>query len=106
LEYLFYDWDLNHYHMMQLLALTAMEPPSLFEADRVRDEKVLLDVMMGDHMLFWRQDGVELCWAFLTPILEGCETCGNRAEMLHPYEAGSWGPKAVKILHKDVQIRT
>jgi glucose-6-phosphate 1-dehydrogenase len=27
-------------HMMQLLALTAMEPPSLSEADRVRDEKV------------------------------------------------------------------
>jgi glucose-6-phosphate 1-dehydrogenase len=55
-------------------------------------EKVLLDVMTGDHMLFWRQDGVELCWSFLTPILEECETCGNRAEMLLPYEAGSWGP--------------
>jgi len=69
-------------------------------------EKVLLDVMMGDHMLFWRQDGVELCWAFLTPILEGCERCGNRAEMLLPYEAGTWGPEAVKNLHKEVQIRT
>ena len=55
-------------------------------------EKVLLDLMTGDHMLFWRQDGVELCWSFLTPILEGCETCGNRAELLLPYEAGSWGP--------------
>ncbi len=21
---------------------------------------------LGDQMLFWRQDGVELCWAFLT----------------------------------------
>ena len=27
-------------HMMQLLALTAMEPPSRFEADIVRDEKI------------------------------------------------------------------
>jgi glucose-6-phosphate 1-dehydrogenase len=61
-------------------------------------EKVLLDVMRGDHMLFWRQDGVELCWSFLSPILEGCETCGNRADMLLPYEAGSWGPDAVNKL--------
>ena len=32
--------DMFQNHMMQLLALTAMDPPSLFEADRVRDEKV------------------------------------------------------------------
>ncbi len=63
-------------------------------------EKVLLDVMMGDHMLFWRQEGVELCWAFLTPILEQCETCSNRASLLQPYEAGSWGPDAAKRLLK------
>ncbi|MBW2203574.1 MAG: glucose-6-phosphate dehydrogenase (NADP(+)) [Deltaproteobacteria bacterium] len=59
-------------------------------------EKVLLDVMLGDHMLFWRQDGVELCWAFLTPILEGCETCDDRSKLLLPYESGSWGPEAIK----------
>ncbi len=56
-------------------------------------EKVLLDCIQGDHMLFWRQDGVELSWSFLTPILEKCETCFDRGERLHPYEAGSWGPK-------------
>jgi glucose-6-phosphate 1-dehydrogenase len=61
-------------------------------------EKVLLDCMLGDHMLFWRQDAVELCWSFLTPILEECETCSSRAEMLLPYEAGSWGPDAVQEL--------
>jgi glucose-6-phosphate 1-dehydrogenase len=63
-------------------------------------EKVLLDVMMGDHMLFWRQDGVELCWSFLTPILAECETCSNRAEMLMPYEAGSPGPDAARKLRE------
>jgi glucose-6-phosphate 1-dehydrogenase len=63
-------------------------------------EKVLHDVIVGDHMLFWRQDGVELCWSFLTPILEECEACGNRAEMLLPYQAGSWGPDAVKNLYR------
>jgi len=32
--------DMFQNHMLQLLALTAMEPPSHFEAERVRDEKV------------------------------------------------------------------
>jgi glucose-6-phosphate 1-dehydrogenase len=63
-------------------------------------EKVLLDVIAGDHMLFWRQDGVELCWSFLTPVLKGCETCGNRAQMLLPYKAGTWGPDAAGNLLK------
>jgi len=69
-------------------------------------EKVLLDCLLGDQILFWRQDGVEACWAFLTPILEVCETCGHRTERLQPYQAGSWGPDAAKNLCKDVQIRT
>ena len=38
-------------------------------------EKALIDCMQGDHMLFWREDGVELCWAFLDLILVECETC-------------------------------
>ena len=32
--------DMFQNHLLQLLALTAMEPPSLFEADALRDEKV------------------------------------------------------------------
>jgi glucose-6-phosphate 1-dehydrogenase len=63
-------------------------------------EKVLLDCMLGDHMLFWRQDGVELCWSFLTPIINKCETCDNRPEMLKPYNAGTWGP--VSNLQKEI----
>ncbi len=61
-------------------------------------EKVLLDCMLGDQMLFWRQDGVELCWSFLTPVLWGCESCTNRAEMLLPYDSGTWGPEAAQRL--------
>jgi glucose-6-phosphate 1-dehydrogenase len=61
-------------------------------------EKVLLDCMLGDHMLFWRQDGVELCWSFLTPILKECETCEERPDLLFPYESGTWGPQKVKDL--------
>jgi glucose-6-phosphate 1-dehydrogenase len=55
-------------------------------------EKVLLDCMLGDQMLFWRQDAVEQCWAFLTPILTECEICENRSQMLRIYPSGSWGP--------------
>ncbi len=55
-------------------------------------EKALLDCMLGDHMLFWRQDGVELSWAFLSPILDACETCGDREQRLYSYAAGSKGP--------------
>jgi len=57
-------------------------------------EKVLLDGMVGDQTLFWRQDSVEKSWAFLTPILEACETCGDRDALLHQYPAGSKGPEA------------
>ncbi len=63
-------------------------------------EKVLLDCMIGDHMLFWRQDGVELCWSFLTPVLKECETCENRGDTLLTYDSGTWGPKAIKDLFK------
>ncbi|GAB4369274.1 MAG: glucose-6-phosphate dehydrogenase [Deltaproteobacteria bacterium] len=34
--------DMFQNHMLQMLALVAMEPPSVFEADRYRDEKVKL----------------------------------------------------------------
>ena len=60
-------------------------------------EKVLLDVMLGDQTLFWRQDGLERSWAFLTPILDECEDCSARAEQLHFYPAGSWGPEPAAV---------
>lgn len=63
-------------------------------------EKVLIDCMHGDQMLFWRQDSVELCWSFLTPILGACETCTFRKEMLLSYEAGSRGPVAFERLEE------
>ncbi len=51
------------------------------------------DVISGDQTLFWRRDGLELCWRFLDPILKYCESAPNRSGMLHPYAAGSLGPK-------------
>lgn len=57
--------------------------------------RVLLDCIAGNHMLFWRQDGIELSWSFLTSVLDECENCSSRDQLLHFYSAGSWGPKQV-----------
>jgi glucose-6-phosphate 1-dehydrogenase len=54
--------------------------------------------MLGDHMLFWRQDGVERSWSFITPIIDRCEDCGDQQVMLEFYQAGSAGPAAVSRL--------
>jgi glucose-6-phosphate 1-dehydrogenase len=67
--------------------------------------RVLLDCMAGDHMLFWRQDGIELSWAFLTPVLQECEECPSPERLLHFYPAGTWGPepsqKTLALLFND-----
>ncbi len=68
-------------------------------------EKVLLDCMVGDQMLFWRQDGVELCWSFLTPILEGCETCSDPCRMLQFYASGSLGPETAQTVYQKIMSR-
>ena len=62
-------------------------------------EKVLLDAMLGDHMLFWRQDGVELAWEYLTPILAMCGEDQAMRKNLRIYPAASWGPKDAAALY-------
>lgn len=57
--------------------------------------KVLLDCITGDQTLFWRQDAVELCWGFLTPILDRCD-CPDGRPPLHTYPAGGPGPRAAQ----------
>ena len=56
-------------------------------------EKSLIDVVQGDQMLFWRQDAVEECWSYFSPVIEECEHCADPAALLHSYPAGTWGPK-------------
>ena len=58
---------------------------------------VLLDCMRGDQMLFLRQEGVELTWSLLTPIIERLES-STKAEIFPNYEAGSSGPEEAKSL--------
>ncbi len=54
-------------------------------------ERLLLDVMHGDRLLFTRADEVELLWERATPLLD------DPPEPL-PYEPGSWGPQAAVAL--------
>jgi glucose-6-phosphate 1-dehydrogenase len=60
-------------------------------------EKALIDCIQGDQMLFWRQDGVEVCWAFLDPAIECSEGCEDRAARLISYRAGTWGPDSANV---------
>ena len=60
-------------------------------------EWVLLDCMLGDHMLFMREDSVELAWSALTPLLDRIEAGAARHALLL-YPAGSDGPSAAAEL--------
>ena len=55
-------------------------------------EKVLVDCLNGDKMLFLREDSEYLTWRFLTPFIEDCTQCINHREALQLYPAGSSGP--------------
>lgn len=55
-------------------------------------ERLLLDAMLGDPMLFTRYDEVEAQWGYITPILEAWKQIAPPE--LPNYEAGTWGPVA------------
>jgi glucose-6-phosphate 1-dehydrogenase len=63
-------------------------------------EWVLLDCMLGDHMLFMQEDGVELAWAALTPALERIEE--DKLVPIRFYPAGTDGPEeAARLPERD-----
>lgn len=55
-------------------------------------ERVILDCMVGDKMLFVREDGMRLCWSFLKNALELIDEQGPFSPELLFYGAGSTGP--------------
>lgn len=62
-------------------------------------EKVLLDIMSGEQMLFNRTDELMSSWEFITNILAGWKKTNPP---LHTYEDGSSGPKeAQELIEKD-----
>ncbi|HEX8793617.1 MAG TPA: glucose-6-phosphate dehydrogenase [Polyangiaceae bacterium] len=63
-------------------------------------ERLLIDAMNGDPMLFARADEVTAAWRFVTPILEAWST--TPAPSFPSYAAGTWGPQAaVDLIARD-----
>jgi glucose-6-phosphate 1-dehydrogenase len=63
-------------------------------------ERLLLDCIKGDQMLFVREDLVEVSWNVITSILKEREKLLPRA--FPNYRSGSWGPeRANEIIEKD-----
>ncbi len=60
-------------------------------------ERVLLDCMQGDQMLFVREDGVERAWELMNPVVEWTESEGFPGN-LAGYAAGSDGPREASLL--------
>ena len=64
-------------------------------------ERVLLDCMQGDQMLFVRGDEVEEAWTLLSPLIEKLES-KTYPKAFPNYQAGSTGPEAAaELLKKD-----
>ncbi|WP_123770232.1 glucose-6-phosphate dehydrogenase [Vulcaniibacterium tengchongense] len=62
-------------------------------------ERLLMDVVRGNPMLFMRRDEVEAAWAWIDPIRAAWEKSGDAPK---PYTAGSWGPSAaVALIERD-----
>ncbi|TMB20231.1 MAG: glucose-6-phosphate dehydrogenase [Deltaproteobacteria bacterium] len=58
-------------------------------------ERLLVDAMRGDAMLFAREDGVEAAWRVVQPILDD-------STPVHEYAPGTWGPDEADALTTDV----
>ncbi len=58
-------------------------------------ERLLGDAMMGDAMLFAREDGVEAAWTVVQSVL-------GDATPVHEYEPGTWGPAEAARLTESV----
>jgi glucose-6-phosphate 1-dehydrogenase len=54
-------------------------------------ERLLHDAMASDQTLFMREDAVERSWEIVAPVLDARGT-------VHPYAAGTWGPRAADEL--------
>ncbi len=65
-------------------------------------QTLIFDVIQGDQTLFVRADEVEASWRLWTPLLEA-------DAVLHPYEAGTWGPavtnEALRLWNEEWTMR-
>jgi glucose-6-phosphate 1-dehydrogenase len=60
-------------------------------------ERILLDCMQGDQMLFVREDGVETTWSLFSPVVASIES-ETYIKKFPNYAAGSMGPVEASFL--------
>ncbi|MDD2436236.1 MAG: glucose-6-phosphate dehydrogenase [Massilibacteroides sp.] len=65
-------------------------------------ERLLLDAMQGDSMLYSRSDALEASWHFIDPILNHWKEKG--VEGLYPYAPGSNGPEETRKLGAEPNV--
>lgn len=58
-------------------------------------EKILLDILAGDQMLFNRSDELESSWQLISNILEGWK---KEEKEISLYQQDSWGPETAMLL--------
>jgi len=62
-------------------------------------ERLLMDVVRGNPMLFMRRDEVEAAWSWIDPIRAAWDASAEAPKL---YTAGSWGPSAaVALIERD-----
>ncbi len=54
-------------------------------------ERLILDCMAGDNMLFMQGEAAEETWKFVQPILD--YWANDKNIPLHGYPSGSWGAR-------------
>jgi glucose-6-phosphate 1-dehydrogenase len=63
-------------------------------------ETLIYDCMIGDNILFQRDDSVEAGWKAVQPFLDAWKKAGKQG--LQTYKAGSEGPSgAIELLKRD-----
>jgi glucose-6-phosphate 1-dehydrogenase len=63
-------------------------------------EKLLLDILAGDQMLFNRSDELASTWQLISGILTGWEQ--DTAQSIAVYDQGTWGPElAIALIEQD-----
>jgi glucose-6-phosphate 1-dehydrogenase len=78
---------------------------SSFEEERLPDayERLLLDTLQGDAALFTRNDGIEMAWRLIDPVVGGWESPDMPPMVTYP--VGSWGPpEADELLARDDHV--
>lgn len=61
-------------------------------------ERLILDIFKGDQSLFARQDGIELMWDIIDPLVSHFS---NKFLDFPNYSSGTWGPKQRWNLYED-----